>query len=527
MQDKVLTFGHEGRLKIKEGIDAGANAVLPTLGPIGMLNGIEWPGLDPVEADDGITILKSLQFKDHFKNFGLQKLKKGALRTSIEAGDATATTCALTQAIVHEAFKEIANDSSKIREVRERLENGLVETINELRKIKRGVTDGDVERIAAISSLDPVVAKMIADIIKEVGIHGIVKIEKGSKIGYEKEIVPGAQFDRGYASEYFLNDRENMVSVLEKPYILLVDRRLSVGAQLQSVMDAVAKAGPKSLLIIADAIDGTALASLIQASKMVTVVQPDGKQKQGSYDICAVTNPFTASPGKEFLKDIAALTGATVVSEEAGMKLSECGISVLGRAEKVIITNGTTTIMGCEKNAVLTERITAIKSDIESTTSEYQKLMLNERLSRLDGGIGIIRVGTYTDTDYNEKKLKFDNAIRAAQSALQEGKLPGGGSALAKIVVTDPIFKVAILAPFKRMALNAGMEWHKYIATVQDPNTSMGVDFVSKKVVDMFDAGIIDSFKSTRIALESAVNTAISVIRYEVINTVEDIPKDK
>lgn len=522
--NKDITIGLDSRLKMKAGVDKAATATNPTLGPIGMTAGIEFPGLDPLECDDAVTILKNLKFEDRHENMGLQKLRKAALRTSAEGGDGTATTTKLTQALVAEAFKEIASDSSKIREVRERLQAGLKEAITQLSLIKRDVTHDDIERIANVSTLDPEVSKIIAEIVKEVGVHGVVTVEKGSKIGYEKEIVKGARFNRGYVSQYFINDRETETSTLEKPFVLLVDRRLSVGAQLKPIMDVIPK-DCKSILVVADAVDGTALASLIQASKMVTVVGADGKQSTGTYDVCAVTNPFTATPGKEFLKDMAALTGATVVSEEAGMKLSECGITVLGRAEKVIVTKDTTTIVGCGDSPSLQNRVASIKAEIESSTSEYQKLMLQERLARLDGGIGIIRVGAYTDTEFNEKKYKFDNGIRSVQAALLEGVLPGGGSALAKLRPSDPMFKEMFVAPFKQMAINAGLEWHEWLHYATANNTD-GVDFVTKHPVNMFDIGIIDPFKVTRLALESAVAIATSLIKMEVTITVKDELKD-
>lgn len=525
-QNKDITIGLDSRLRMKAGIDKAATATNPTLGPIGMTAGIEFPGLDPLECDDAVTILKNLKFADRHENMGLQKLRKAALRTSAEGGDGTATTTKLTQALVAEAFKELGNDTSKSREIRERLQAGLKEAVDQLSLLKRDVTHDDIERIVNVSTLDPEVSKIIAEIIKEVGVHGVVTVEKGSKIGYEKEIVKGARFNRGYVSQYFINERETETSVLEKPYVLLVDRRVSVGVQLKSIMDAIPK-DCKSILLVADAIDGTALASLIQSSKMVTVVQPDGKQATGTYDVCAVTNPYTATPGKEFLKDIAALTGATIVSEEAGMKLSECGLSVLGRAEKVIVTKDTTTIIGCGDTVVLKERASSIKAEIEASTSDYQKLMLQERLARLEGGIGVIYVGAYTDTEYNEKKYKFDNGIRSAQAALLEGVLPGGGSALVKIKHSDVMFRNALSAPFKQMAENAGMEWYKFISNVQDSSTSNGVDFISKKTVNMFEAGIIDPFRVTRLALESAVSIAISVVKREVSITIHDEPKDK
>ncbi len=235
-----------------------------------------------------------------------------------------------------------------------------------------------------------------------------------------------------------------------------------------------------------------------------------------------VRNPYSASAARDFLFDIAALTGATVISEEMGMKLPEATVALCGRAEKVVVTKDSTIIIGGKSNNVLPERIKEIESLIENTTSDYMKQTLNERLAQLTGGIGVIRVGAYTDTEFNAKKYKFVNAINATQAALQEGILPGGGSALAKVHIADPMFKEVLLAPFKQMAKNAGVEWYKYIANVEDANNFTGVDFKAKKAVDMFDAGIIDPFKVTRLALESAVAIASSVISYETAIITED-----
>lgn len=517
-------MGNEARMKIKAGIDKACDAVAPTLGAVGMSAIIEYPGLDPIECDDGVTILKNLKFKDRYENLGLQKLRKAAVRTSLEGGDGTATTTVLTRALVNEAFKEIASDSSKIREVRERLQKGLDETLESLRSIKREVSEEDIERIATISSLDPEVAKIISNIIKEVGVHGVVTVEKGSKIGYSSEVVKGARFDKGLISHYFVNDFENQQSVLENPFIALVDRKISLGDQIKSIMNSVEATGNRSILFIADDVDGLALASLIQNSRMVGVVDAQGNTKYGKYDIACVKNPYNATPGKDFLADMAALTGATVISEEAGMRIDKVDASVLGQAEKVIVTKDTCTIIGGKSSEALQARIKSIESQIEQTTSDYQKSMLQDRLAALTGGIGVIRVGTYTDTDFNAKKYKFDNAIKSTQAALQEGILPGGGVALvtSSYRVEEPMFKKALKAPITQMAKNAGAEELR-IDKNDEQNT--GVDFKTLTKVNMFDAGIIDPFKVTRLALESAVAIASSLVSIETAITNQDEDK--
>lgn len=511
---KEIKLGNEGRLKIKEGINKATLAVAPTLGAVGMTAIIDWEGLDPIISDDGVTILKNLEFKDKYENMGLKMLRKAALRTSTEGGDGTATTTVLTNAIVNEAFKEIENDSSKIQEVRQRLHNGLKEVLSQLEKLKREVKPEDIERIATISSLDQEVAKLISETIQEVGINGVVTVEKSSKIGYSKEVVKGARFDSGLLVPYFINDFEREQCVLENPYILLVDRKISLNEQIKPVMDSIDKTGNRSILIIADDVDSLALASLIQSNNTVATIGKDGTQKVGKYSIACVKNPFTASRAKDFLFDMAALTGATVMSEEAGMRLDQTTEARCGKADKVIVTKTNCTIIGGKASDNLPERIKSIENKIAETTSEYEKNTLEERLACLTGGIGVIRVGAYTDTDFNAKKLKFDNAINATQAALQEGILPGGGVALLEVAgkITEPMFIRSLSAPFFQMLSNAGMDRFGF---AQTSDAQQGVNFKTKEVVNMFDAGIIDPFKVVRLALESAVHIASTLVTTE------------
>lgn len=513
---KEISFGHEARLKIKAGIDKAADAVRPTLGVVGMSAIIEWPGLDPIECDDGVTILKNLEFKDKYENLGLNKLRKAALRTSSEGGDGTATTTVLTQALITEAFKEIANDSSKIRDVQERLRLGLDEVLSELTKIKREVTEEDIERIATISSLDPEVAKLIAETIKEVGINGVITVEKGAQLGYSKEVVKGARFDKGLISPYFINDAATQSTILNDPYIVLIDRVVSTNEQVLGLLNSIGTG--KDILIIADQVQSVALATLAQNA--INKVA----------NIACAQNPYSASRAREFLFDMAALTGATVISEETGMKLDTATKELCGRAEKVVVTKDNTTIIGGKSSEALQNRIKSIEDEIANTTSEYSKLMLEERLAQLTGGIGVIRVGAYTDTEFNAKKYKFDNAINATQAALQEGILPGGGIALLKLseVILEPMFRKPLKAPFNQMVINAGMKpERRWFKTGWWFTESQGIDFKIKTKLDMFDAGIIDPFKVVRLALESATAIACSLVSIETAIVNEDEKNEK
>lgn len=510
-KDKEIIIGHEGRLKVKVGLDKAANAVKPTLGPIGMSAIIEFHGLDPIECDDGVTILKNLKFKDPYENMGLLKLRKAAIRTSEEGGDGTATTSVLTQALVNEAFKEIANDSSKIREVKERLDNGLIEVLNELKKIKKDIDIKDIERIATISSLDPEIAKIIAEIIQEVGVSGVVTVEKGPSLGYSKEVVKGAKFNSGLLSPYFINDPKLMGTVLEDAYIVLVDRKISTNEQILNLLNSIGTGN--NILFIADTIDSVALGTLTHNAQNKIA------------NIAGVANPYNGGRARDFLFDIAALTGATVISEEMGMKLSEADVKLCGRAEKVVVTRNSTIIIGGRPSKTspeaINDRVESIKREISETTSEYEKNALEERLAQLTGGIGVIRVGTYTDTDFNTKKYKFDNAINACQAALQEGVVAGGGKALADVSfnINEKMFKKALIAPFNQMIINAGIVDNVNLA---DFKTDEGINFKTKERVDMFEDGIIDPFKTLRLALESATNIASTLIDKEVFIVTEE-----
>lgn len=519
---KETKIGNESRLAIKAGIDKSWRLVAPTLGAVGKSAIIEFKGLDPVIADDGKTVLLNLEWSDPYEQMGLQMYRKASIRTSEKGGDGTATTACLTHALIREAFAQLNEDGSNSHDIEGRLHKGLVEVLSELSKLKRDVTENDIERIATISSLDPEVAKLIAEVIKEIGVNGVVTVEKGSKIGYSKEVVKGARFDKGMISNYFINEPEQERTVLENPFIVLVDRKISTGEQIKSIMDSIHTNGNKSVLFIADDIDGLALASLIQSSKTVSVMGQNGQTRVGTYDITCVRNPFTGSRARDFLLDMASLTGGTMISEEAGMRLDACTIEQCGQAEKVIVTKDNCTIIGGKSSGTLESRITSLQSEIEQTTSEYVRSMLEDRLACLTGGIGVIRVGTYTDTEFNAKKYKFENAINATQAALKEGIVTGGGSALNYLstIISDNIFKNVLKAPITQMMVNAGM---KELPLFEDKET--GINFKTKEKVNMFDVGIIDPCMVTRLALESAVGVATTLINIDpaIVNEKEEV----
>lgn len=499
---KEISFGAEARTKIKNGIDKAADAVAPTLGAVGMSALIDWEGLDPIVSDDGVTILKNLEFEDKYENMGLKMLRKAAIRTSNEGGDGTATTTVLTRALVAQAFREIASDSSKIQDVRERLIKGRDQVIELLSEYKKDISNDEIVQIAKISSLDDEVSELIATAIKEVGKSGVISVEKSAKIGYDMETVKGMKFESGYLSPHFITDKERELSVLESPAIVIVDRKVSMNEQIVGIMNSIAESGHRSVLWVADDVDSLALASLIV------------NQQAGNFKVCCVKNPYTASRAQDFLHDLAALTGGTVISEGAGLKLPDAKSEHVGFAEKVVVSKTACTIIGGKGSPQLSERITALENKISETTSEYEKAMLEERLAALTTGVGVIRVGTYTDVDFMAKKLKFENAINATQAALAEGILPGGGVALYQVsrTIEDDIFKNALIAPIYQMIDNASVK-DIVAGTVIDAEN--GFDFRTKKFVNMFEAGIIDPFKVTRLAIESAVSVTLNLITTE------------
>lgn len=505
---KIITRGKDARDRVRAGVVKAAQAVRPTLGAVGMTALIEWQGLDPVLADDGITILRNLEFSDPHENMGLLLLKKGAMRSSAEGRDGTATTTVLTDAFVEAAFAEVGEDSHRIPEVKKRLELGLQDALAQLSKQATQIRDEDLERVAEVSSLDPEVAKLVAEAIRKVGPTGAITVERNAKLGYSVETVQGMRFDKGLISPFFVNDHENTQTVLENPYIILVDRTVSLNEQIIPILTSIGTG--QHILFVATDVQGVALATLAQNAM------------QGVAQIACVQNPYNATPGRDFLFDLAALTGAEIISEEKGMRLEDATKALCGRASKVVVTRDRTTIIGGKGDA--STRVAELETKLADTTSDFQKGELRDRIAALTGGIGVIKVGTYTDTEYNAKKYKFDNAIASTQAAMQEGILPGGGVALAKIGATDPMFRSALVAPLAQMAVNAGRKPEDIVATVRANHhmPNQGFDFRTGELeTDMVEAGIMDPHKVVRTALESAVAMTLQLVGFETAITVE------
>jgi len=510
---KEISKGFEAREKIKKGIDKACDAVSPTLGAVGMSAIID-PGGDfsPIESDDGITVLKNLGFKDRYEQIGLLMLKKAANRTNEEGGDGTSTTVVLTQALAQEVFKEIGHNQERISDVIERLDIGLKDCISKLQEHKREVTEEDIERVATISSLDPEIGKIISDAYKQIGKDGVITVENSPIVGYSSEVVKGTRFSKGFISPYFINEPDKNQCVLENPFVLIVDRRIATNSQIAKIMDDIIKTGNTNILVISDSVEGEALASLVL------------NHQRRALNVCCVTPPHTMNLKKEWMKDIATLTGATVVSEEAGVLMENIDMTFLGVAERVIVTKDTTTIVnGGGNKGAIEQRVMALKASIDASLSEVDKTVMKERVASLTGGIGVIRVGAITDTELKAKKYKIEDAVNATKSALEEGIVIGGGACLAKLEVSEPMFQKVLIAPLKQMAINAGEEWYSVVSTVQDSDKYWGLNFKSRKMENLFETGVIDPLKVTRLALESAVSVVKSLARGEtVIVEIED-----
>lgn len=531
MEYKELEYGFKGRKKIKEGVDKSAKAVAPTLGAVGMSALIDCGGFDPIEADDGKTVLENLEFKDRFHHMGLRLTRKAVRKVSEEGGDATATTTNLCQAVNNESFNILKNKQENRHKDIALLKQGLDEVVSKLREKAIPVEERDIERIATVSSLDPEIGKIIAEAYQKIGKDGVITVESSPILGYSSEIVKGARFDKGFLTPYFINDVQKNQCVLENPYILLVDRRIALNSQIKNLFEAVIKSGNNNVLVIANSVEGEALASLVM------------NHRNGTLKVCCVVPPYTMERNREWMKDIALLTGATVVSEEAGMLMENIGMEVLGQAESATITKDRTMIVnGLGTKEAIDERVKALKSLLDNETGDYKRQVLKERIGALTGGIGVIRVGAVTDTDVKAKKYKIQNAINVVAGGLEEGIIAGGGSTLAKIAteIKNPIFKRALTSPLHTMAMNAGMYdsrpfwkfWkkpsaHKAVKAVQNAPKNYGYNFITGKLCNLVEDGVIDSVRNTRLALESATWLATVMARGEVVEYNTETTEEK
>ena len=527
---KDIKLDIDARDGLKRGVDALANAVKVTLGPKGRNVIISKSFGAPTVTKDGVTVAKEVELADSLENMGAQMVKEVASKTNDLAGDGTTTATVLAQAIVREGLKNVAAGANPM-DLKRGIDKAVKAIVNELAKQSQKVGDSidKIRQVAAISANnDDTVGELIADAFKKVGKEGVITVEEAKGTDTYVDIVEGMQFDRGYLSPYFVTNSEKMIAELDNPFILLYDKKISTMKDLLPVLEPVAQSG-KSLLIIAEDIDGEALATLV-VNKL-----------RGALRIAAVKAPGFGDRRKAMLEDIAILTGGTVIAEERGFTLENATIDMLGRAERVAIDKDNTTIVnGAGKSEDIQARVGQIKAQMEVTTSDYDKEKLQERLAKLAGGVAVLYVGAPSEVEMKEKKDRVDDALHATRAAVEEGIVPGGGVALLRAravlskIKTDnsdeitgiQIVNKAVEAPLRTIVENAGGEGSVVIAKVLESRNSFGYNAKTEKYVDMYRAGIIDPKKVTRVALENAASVAGMILTTEcaLVDIKEDTP---
>ncbi len=533
MTAKQLVFSEDARRKLKRGIDTVATAVATTLGPKGRNVAIDKKFGAPTITHDGVTVAKEIELEDPYENMGAQLFKEAAIKTNDIAGDGTTTATVLAQHMVHEGLKNVAAGANPML-LKQGIEIGTQALANKIRGMAISIDSFDeISSVASISAQDPEIGKLIATVMDKVGKDGVITVEESKALEFETEYVEGMQFDRGYISAYFITDADTMEAVIEDAYILIHDKKISSAQDIIPVLEKLVQIGRKNLVIIAEDVDGEALATLVL------------NKLRGMINALAIKAPGFGDRRKAMLQDIATLTGGQVITEEMGRKLESVQITDLGRAGKVVSTKDDTTIVdgkGDEKE--IAGRVEQIKVEIDRSTSDYDKEKLQERLAKLSGGVAIIRVGAATEVELKEKKHRVEDALSATRAAVEEGIVPGGGVALLNALpalddVKTPagdittgvnILRVALEAPMRKIAENAGMNGDVIIQNVRrmqdekgDPQ--LGYNVMTGEYLNMVKAGIIDPAKVTRGALENAASIAAMILTTEALVT--DIPEDK
>jgi len=528
---KQIIYNQEARNRLQIGVDKLANAVKVTLGPKGRNVVLEKSYGSPVITKDGVTVAKEIELEDKFENIGAEIVKEASSKTSDVAGDGTTTATILAQAMINEGMKLVAAGTNPI-EIRKGIEQQVAKITAKLKEMSKQIsTKEEIAQVASISANDKEIGNIIAEAMEAVGKDGVITVEEGQSFGIEKEIVEGMQFDKGYVSPYMITNADKMEAEFENPYILITDKKISAINDVLPLLEKLAQSGKKDLVIVADEIEGEALATFI-VNKL-----------RGTFNVLAVKAPGFGDRRKEMLEDIAVLTGAKVISEEVGLKLDNAEISDLGQARKVIATKDNTTIVDGQGNKTEIEnRVAQIKKQIEVSDSEFDTEKLRERLAKLTGGVAIIKVGAATETEMKEKKDRVDDAMHATKAAVEEGVVLGGGLALALAgeafkEITEKssesagakIVDSAILEPIKQIAENAGKDGslilYNIIAHHQKGNTNIGYNAANGKFEDLMDAGIVDPTKVTRSALQNAASAAAMFLTTECV--IADKPEEK
>ncbi len=526
---KEIKYGVDARKALESGVNQLADTVRVTLGPKGRNVVLDKSFGTPLITNDGVTIAKEIELEDAFENMGAQLVKEVATKTNDVAGDGTTTATVLAQAMVNEGMKNLAAGANPIvlRKGMKKACEAAVECIKDMSKPIEGKEQ--IARVAAISASDDEVGQMVADAMEKVSKDGVITIEESKTMKTELDLVEGMQFDRGYVSAYMATDMDKMEAVLDDPYILITDKKISNIQEILPLLEQVVKTGAK-LLIIAEDVEGEALTTLI-VNKL-----------RGTFNVVAVKAPGYGDRRKEMLKDIAILTGGQVISDELGLDLKEVDMSQLGRAKSVKVQKENTIIVdGCGDKAEISARVAQIRTQIEETTSDFDKEKLQERLAKLAGGVAVIRVGAATETEMKEAKHRMEDALAATKAAVEEGIIAGGGSAYVhtaekiKGILNDlegdektgaKIILKALESPLYHIVANAGLEGSVIINKVKESEVGMGFDAYKEEYVDMIKAGILDPAKVTRSALQNATSVASTLLTTEsvVANIKEDTP---
>ncbi len=531
MAAKQLVFSEDARRKLKNGINVVAEAVSATLGPKGRNVAVDRKFGSPTITHDGVSVAKEIELEDPFENMGAQLLKEAASKTNDIAGDGTTTSTVLAHAIVNEGLKALEAGYNPML-LKHGIELATDKVVEELRKMSVKIdTKEEIASVATNSAADAEIGNLIADVMDKVGKDGVITVEESKSLQFETEYVEGMQFDRGYISPYFITDAEHMEAVISEPYVLIHEKKISAAQDIVPLLEKLVQIGKRELVLIAEDVDGEALATLVL------------NKLRGMLNVLAVKAPGFGDRRKAMLQDIAILTGGTVISEETGRKLETATIQDLGRAEKVVADKENTTIVGGKGEAsAIQGRIKEIRAEIDKSTSDYDREKLQERLAKLSGGVAIIRVGAATETELKEKKHRVEDALSAARAAVEEGIVPGGeislinaAAALEKVAAEDEETKVginivrkALEAPIRKLAANAGQDGSVIIDTVrrtaaEKKNKNIGYNVLTGEYVDMIKAGIIDPVKVVRGALENATSIAAMILTTDVLIT--DLPE--
>lgn len=527
---KQISYKEEAREALKRGVDKISNAVKVTLGPKGRNVVLDRGFGSPTITKDGVTVAKEIELKDRFENIGASLIKEVASKTNDVAGDGTTTATILAQALVAEGFSAV-NSGANPMFLKQGMESGLKKVIFALEKNKKKVTSQNLKEVASISANDPAIGELIADVFNEVGKDGVVTVEESQSSEMTKELVKGMQFDKGYISHYMVTNTERMEAAHEDPYILITDKKISSISEIVPLLESLSKAGKRELVIIAEDVDGDALATLV-VNKL-----------RGNFMGLAVKAPGFGDRKKDMFEDIAAITGGQVVSEEKGMKLESVNVAMLGRAKRVVATKENTIIVGGKgTKANIDKRIAQIKNQITKSTSEFDKEKFQERLGKLSGGVAVIKVGATTETELKEKKFRVEDAVSATRAALEEGIVAGGGVALfdvlkgldigtANVVQSqdkgEQIIRAVLDKPLRAIIENAGYNSEQIVKELYSSlsQTGQGFNAVTGKNEDMFKAGIIDPLKVVKTALTNAVSVVSLILTTEAVIT--DIPEEK